>query len=64
MVDKCIATNCSTSHKTGQKKAPFHFHEDQELKRKWIYFVSRKDWLPDAHPVVYIVFLRKICEPQ
>ena len=43
MVDKCVVTNCSTSYKTGQKKASFHFHEDQELKRKWIYFVNRKD---------------------
>ena len=30
--------NCSTSYKTGQKKASFHFHEDQELKRKWIQY--------------------------
>ena len=36
MVNKCVVTNCSASYKTGQKKALFHFHEDQELKRKWI----------------------------
>ena len=48
--------NCSTSYKTGQKKASFHFHEDQELKRKWIYFVNRKDWLPNAHSVICIEF--------
>ena len=45
MVNKSVRTNCSTSYKTGQKKASFHFHEDQELKRKWIYFVNRKDQL-------------------
>ena len=44
IVDKYVVTNCSTSYKTGQKKASFHFHEDQELKRKWIYFVNRKDY--------------------
>ena len=44
------------SYKTGQKKASLHFHEDQELKRKWIYFANRKDWLPNAHSVKYIAF--------
>ena len=54
MVNKCVATNCSTGYKTGQKKASFHFHEDQELKRKWIYFVNRKGWLSNAHSVMCI----------
>ena len=52
MVNKCVVTNCSTGYKTGQKKASFHFHEDQELKRKLIYFVNRKDWLSTAHSVI------------
>ena len=54
MVNKCVVTNCSTGYKTGQKKASFHFHEDQELKRKWIYFVNRKDWLSTAHSAICI----------
>ena len=55
MVNKCVACkNWSTSYKTGQKKTSFHFHEDQEWKPKLIYFVSRKDWLPNAHSVVCI----------
>ena len=54
VVKKCFVTNCSTDHKTGQKKASPHFHEDQELKWKWIYFVNRKDWLPTAHSVICI----------
>ena len=52
MVNKCVVTTCSTSYKTGQKKASFHFHEDQELKRKWIYLVNRKDWLLDTQSYV------------
>ena len=36
MVNKYVVTNCSIyiyiGYKTGQKKASFHFHEDQELK--------------------------------
>ena len=46
MVNKYVVTNCSTRYKADQKKASFLFHEDQELKRKRIYFVNRKDWLP------------------
>ena len=56
MVNKCVETNCSTSYKTGQKKASFHFHEDQELKRKRVYFFNHKDWLPNAHSVTCIEF--------
>ena len=54
MVHKFSVTNCSTSYKTGQKKASFHFQEDQELKRKLIYFVNRIDWLPTVHSVICI----------
>ena len=54
MVNKCVETNCSIGYKTVQKKASFHFHEDQELKRKLIYFVNRKDWLPTAYSVIGI----------
>ena len=54
MVNKYLVTNCSTGYKTGQKKSSFHFHEDQELKLKWIYFVNRKDWLPTVQSVICI----------
>ena len=54
MVNKFVVMNCFTGYKTGQKKAPTHFHEDQELKQKWIYFVNCKDWLPRAHSVICI----------
>ena len=54
MVNKCFVLKCSTGYKTGQKKASFHFHEDQESKRKWVYFGNRKDWLPTAHSVICI----------
>ena len=51
--------NCSTGFKTGQKKASFHVHEDQELKPKWIYSVNRKDWLPTAHQSYVSIILKK-----
>ena len=43
MANKCIVMNCSTSYNHVQKKASFPFPWDQELKRKWIYFVNWKD---------------------
>ena len=54
MANKCVVTNCASGYKTGQWKALFYFHEDQELKRKWIYFLNRKVWLSSAHSVVCI----------
>ena len=51
--------NYSTGYKTGQKKAPLQFHDDQELKPKWIYFVNRKYWLPTAHSVICIDLFEK-----
>ena len=33
MVNKFVVTNCSTGYTTGQEKATFHSHEDQELKQ-------------------------------
>ena len=53
-VNKCTVTNCSTSYKTGLKKVLLHFHENQELKRKWIYFVNRKKWLHTARSIIRI----------
>ena len=47
-------TSCYSDYRTGQKKASFHFSEPQELKRKWIYFMNRKDWLPTTSSVIRI----------
>ena len=32
MINKCVVTDYSTRYKSGQKKALFHFHKDQDLK--------------------------------
>ena len=59
MVNKLLyVTNFSTGYKTGQKKAPLHFHENQELKPKLSYFVNCKDSQPLIQSYVSI-FLRK-----
>ena len=53
MVNKFVVMNYSTGYKTGQKKALYHFHEDEDVKKNWIYFVNCKDWLHTAHSVMY-----------
>ena len=63
MVNKCVVTSCSTVYKTSQKKASFHFHEDQKLKQKWIYFVNGKNCLPTTNSVICIdQKFMKLCE--
>ena len=32
-VNKCVATNCTSSFATGEKKPPFLFQEDEELRK-------------------------------
>ena len=68
MPNKCVVVGCNTGHKKGKrkyqqenaddgvhssKKSMFHFPQnDEELKRKWIKFVSRKEWTPSDSSVV------------
>ena len=54
LINVLRVTSCSSGYRTGQKKASFHFNEPQELKRKLIYFVNRKDWLPTASSVICV----------
>ena len=44
MVNKCVVTNCKTGYSNGPKKSTFHFPEEFDLQKRWIYFVNRKDW--------------------
>ena len=54
MVNKCVVTNCTSGYATGLKKPSFLFPEDSELRKKWIYFVNRKDWFPTKYSVICI----------
>ena len=54
MVNKCVVDNCYTGHLTGPRKAIFSFPEDPDLRKRWIYFVNRKDWQPTKHSVICI----------
>ena len=35
-----------SGYATGEKKLSFLFPEDEELRKKWIYFVNRKNYNP------------------
>ena len=54
MVNKCVVTNCTSGHATGEKNPSFLFPEDEELRKKWIYFVNRKNSAPTKYSVACI----------
>ena len=69
MVNKCPVTNCTSGYSAGLKKPSFHFPEDEELRKKWIYFINRKEWIPTKYSVICIEHLEskfvkfgKICK--
>lgn len=54
MINKCVVTTCTSGFATGEKIPSFLFPEDQKLRRKWIYFVNCKEWIPTKYPVACI----------
>ena len=54
MVNECVVTNCTRGYATGEKNPSFLFPEDEELRKKLIYFVNRKNWAPTKYFVVCI----------
>ena len=52
MFNKCAALKCTSGYASDEKKqiAKFHFPlKSAELKRQWIRFVNRRDWLATKH---------------
>ena len=54
MVNKFVVTNCTSGYATGEKNPPFLFPEDEELRKKWIYFINGKYWTPTEYYAVCI----------
>ena len=54
MFNKCAAPKCASGYASNEKKqiAKFHFLKHAELKRQWICFVNRRDWLETKHLVL------------
>ena len=54
MPDKCCIVGCESNYSGGSKKSVFYFPKDDDLKRKWVPFVNRKDWIPTKHSVICV----------
>ena len=54
MVNKCVVTNCKTGNSNGPKKSTFHFPEEFDLRKRWIHFVNRKDWVPSKYSAICV----------
>ena len=54
MVKKCVVTTRTSGYATGEKKQSSLFPEDEKLRKKWIYFVNRKNWAPTKYSVACI----------
>ena len=52
MPDKCCVVGCKTNYIDGPKNSVLYFPQDEELKKKWIRFVNRKNWTPTKHSVI------------
>ena len=53
MVNKCAVTNCTSGYKKDLKKPSFHFLKLWS-KKKWIYFVNRKEWTPTSNSAICV----------
>ena len=55
MFNKCAAPKCTSGYASNEKKqiAKFNFPlKNAELKRQWVRFVNRRDWLATKHLVL------------
>ena len=52
MFNKCATPKCTSGYASDEKKqiAKFHFPlKNADLKKQWIRFVNRRDWLAWKH---------------
>ena len=54
MVNKCAVEGCNSGYLMGETKSSFYFPEEGDLRKRWVYFVNRVDWLPSKHSVMCI----------
>ena len=57
MPDKCCVPLCNGNYKGGPKVSVFGFPQEQELKKKWINSIKRKDFVPNTRSKVSL----KLC---
>ena len=48
MVFKCCIFKCRSNYAGEESTTVFSFPKDEDLKRRWVKFVNRKDWQPTS----------------
>ena len=54
MVYKCCIVNCRSNYTGEEITTVFFFPKDEDLRKRWIKFVNRKDWKPTSSSVICI----------
>ena len=55
----CCVPQCKGNYRNGPKVTVFGFPKDPELKKKWIYAVKRKDFIPSMTSKVSRFYTKK-----
>ena len=48
MVYKCCIVGCRSNYIAKEANTVFYFPKDEDIRKRWIKFVNRKDWLPTS----------------
>ena len=59
MVNKCCIVYCRSNYDGEVSTVVFLFPKNEELKKNWIKFVNRKDWIPTNSSVICIKYFEK-----
>lgn len=54
MVYKCCVVNCRSNYVGEEKTTVFSFPKDEDLRKRWVKFVNRKDWNPTTSSFICI----------
>ena len=54
MVNKCCVVGCRSNYKGEEIVPVFSFPSDEDIKNRWVKFVSRKDGQPTSSAVICI----------
>ena len=52
MVNNCAVEGCNSGYLTCETKSSFYFPEEDDLRKRWVYFVNRVDWLSSKNSVI------------
>ena len=48
MVYKCCVVNCRSNYSGQEPTTVFSFPKDEDIRKRWVKFVNRKDWQPTS----------------